>query len=549
MKVFLVEDEVVIRNGIKNCIDWEKEGFEFVGEASDGELAYPQILKTKPDVLITDIKMPFMDGIELSKLVKEKLPDIRIVIVSGYDEFEYAREAILLGATDYLLKPVSAEKLVETINKIREKEEKKQKEKQLMEKYMYEMRENVQYEKLRFFNRLVTEQMSMSEVLDIASELNIEISAGAYNFLLLKLIEKNEEQESLEFKNDIYKILEEYFIRRTDTILFNRGIEGWGILIMGDSDETISKLIDEFKMYIDANVNSAPNLKYFGAIGSVVYRIGELKDSFHSANIIFANRFIGPYNQILTTTEVKNDDNDKISIGFKGINTIEENRNLLLKFLKNGTREEVDNFINVYFDEFPQDNLKSLIMRQYITMDSYVNATSFVKELNIDTSNLERELEDMRTLFEHETSLDKVKEYLRNLIYKIIDLRYQVSGNKNSDIVNIAKDYMKNNYMEEDISLNSIASYVNMSPSYFSALFRKETNQTVVEYLTEVRMDKAKELLMCSSKKASEIGYEVGYKDAHYFSYIFKKLQKCTPREYRLRGRQEGNVEEKDVIE
>ena len=133
MKVFLVEDEVIIRNGIKKCIDWEKEGFEFVGEASDGELAYPQILKTKPDVLITDIKMPFMDGIELSKLVKEKLPDIRIVIVSGYDEFEYAREAILLGATDYLLKPVSAEKLVETITKIREKEQAKQKEKQLLE--------------------------------------------------------------------------------------------------------------------------------------------------------------------------------------------------------------------------------------------------------------------------------------------------------------------------------------------------------------------------------------------------------------------------------
>ena len=104
--------------------------------------------------------------------------------------------------------------------------------------------------------------------------------------------------------------------------------------------------------------------------------------------------------------------------------------------------------------------------------------------------------------------------------------------------------------MEDDISLNTIASYVNMSPSYFSALFRKETEQTVVEYLTHVRMEKAKELLMCSSKKASDIGYEVGYKDAHYFSYIFKKLQKCTPREYRLRGRQEENVkEEKDIVE
>ena len=360
MKVFLVEDEVIIRNGIKKCIDWEKEGFEFVGEASDGELAYPQILKTKPDVLITDIKMPFMDGIELSKLVKEKLPDIRIVIVSGYDEFEYAREAILLGATDYLLKPVSAEKLVETITKIREKEQAKQKEKQLLEKYMYEMRENVQYEKLRFFNRLVTETMSMSEVLDIASELKIEISASAYNFLLLKLIDTNNNKDNLIENNNVYKIIEEYFIRREDAVLFNRGVEGWGILIMGDTEESIAKRIDEFKIFIDANVKSVDRLKYFGAIGDYVYRIGELKDSFHTANIVFANRFIGPYNQILTTN-VLHQDEDKISIGVKGINTIEENRTLLLKFLKNGTREEVDNFINVYFDEFSQDNLKSLI--------------------------------------------------------------------------------------------------------------------------------------------------------------------------------------------
>ena len=546
MKVFLVEDEVVIRNGIKNCIDWEKEGFEFVGEASDGELAYPQILKTKPDVLITDIKMPFMDGIELSKLVKEKLPNIRIVIVSGYDEFEYAREAILLGATDYLLKPVSADKLVETITKIKEREEKKNDEKRLMEKYMYEMRENVQFEKQKFFNRLVSEQMSMSEVLDIADNLKIDISAQVYNFLLLKLIDDGDNIEEI---NDVYKVIEEYFIRRTDVILFNRGVEGWGIIVMGDSEDKIEPIIGDRNTFIENEVKKHNKVKYFGAVGAPVYRIGELKNSFHSANIIFANRFIGPYNKILFNIE-KQKKEDTSLIEAKGINTIEENKDLLIKFLKNGTSEEVDNFVNVYFDEFPSDNLKSLIMRQYIAIDSYVNAISFVKGLNIDTSNLEIELEDMRMLFEQETSLKKLKEYLSKLINKIIDLRYSVSGNKNSEIVNIAKEYINNNYMEDDISLNTIASYVNMSPSYFSALFRKETDQTVVEYLTHVRMEKAKELLMCSSKKASDIGYEVGYKDAHYFSYIFKKIQKCTPREYRLRGRQEENVkEENDITE
>ena len=129
IKIFLVEDEIVIRNGIKNSIEWEKEGYEFVGEASDGELAYPMILKEKPDILITDIRMPFMDGLELSRLAKQELPDIRILILSGYDEFDYAKEAIRIGVTEYLLKPVSASKLLDSLKGVsqlirQEKEEK-----------------------------------------------------------------------------------------------------------------------------------------------------------------------------------------------------------------------------------------------------------------------------------------------------------------------------------------------------------------------------------------------------------------------------------------
>ena len=118
LKVFLVEDEVVMRNGIKNNIPWEQEGFEFAGEASDGELAYPLIKKEKPDILITDIRMPFMDGLELSRLVKKELPQIKIIILSGYNEFDYAKTAINIGVTDYLLKPISSAKLLEAVKKV-----------------------------------------------------------------------------------------------------------------------------------------------------------------------------------------------------------------------------------------------------------------------------------------------------------------------------------------------------------------------------------------------------------------------------------------------
>ena len=128
VKVFLVEDESIIRRGIRDNIAWESHGFEFVGEAGDGEYAYPLILNTKPDILITDIKMPFMDGLELSRLVKKSLPKTRIIILSGYNEFEYAKEAIKIGISDYLLKPVTSVSLLDTLkhvaDEIREEQEK-----------------------------------------------------------------------------------------------------------------------------------------------------------------------------------------------------------------------------------------------------------------------------------------------------------------------------------------------------------------------------------------------------------------------------------------
>lgn len=118
VKVFLVEDESIIRRGIRDNIAWESHGFEFVGEAGDGEYAYPLLLNTKPDILITDIKMPFMDGLELSRLVKKSLPKTRIIILSGYNEFEYAKEAIKIGISDYLLKPVTSVSLLDTLKHV-----------------------------------------------------------------------------------------------------------------------------------------------------------------------------------------------------------------------------------------------------------------------------------------------------------------------------------------------------------------------------------------------------------------------------------------------
>ena len=187
IKVFLVEDEYVVREGIKTKVPWEANGYEFCGEAPDGELALSLIDKAHPDILITDIKMPFMDGLELSKLVRNKYPEMEIVFLTGHAEFEYAKMAISLGAAEYLSKPVSSTDLLNALAPIKQKIEEREREKKLLKQYSEEMQENTEMDKGELFNLLVSGGTPTAMLLQRASELNIDLVAACYNLLLLKV--------------------------------------------------------------------------------------------------------------------------------------------------------------------------------------------------------------------------------------------------------------------------------------------------------------------------------------------------------------------------
>lgn len=384
MKVFLVEDEIIMREGIRNNIDWEKEGFEFAGEASDGELAYPLIQDSKPDILITDIRMPFMDGLELSRRVKKEMPDIKIIVLSGYDEFEYAREGIRIGITEYLLKPIDGNKLLEAVKRVA--------------------------------------QLILSE-----RELQRELKPG-------------QEQDSS--KNS------------------QAEEEGAAVQRSPGGQETELGILE---------------------VGKLDRRVAE-------------------------------------------------------RFLKTGLKSEVTNFVDDYFSSFGVNNIQSLLFRQYVTTDMYFTAVSMLEGLGYENGELAKHCGEIRDINKVLSSVESNKEYLKKILSTAIDLREAVSQKKYHSLLEEAKSYIEQHYDDVNISLNSVAASVNLSPNHFSSIFSQEMGKTFVEYLTFVRMEKAKELLRTSSLKSAEIAYAVGYKDAHYFSYLFKKNQDCTPKEYRQRA-------------
>lgn len=539
LKVFLVEDEIVIRNGIKNNIPWEREGFQFVGEASDGELAYPLIKKEKPDILITDIRMPFMDGLELSRIVKKEFPQMKILILSGYNEFDYAKTAIGIGVTDYLLKPITSAKLLEAVKNVRDVIEKEQEMSKMMELYQKEMEENVHLEKHKLWNALVSNQMSTAEILETGQKLGMDFTASAYAAFLFKVMQDGDSTGCSREIVEVSERIEDLSGEWEQVLTFDRSPEGWAFLVKGQSQEEVQQNLERCKQELHDLLEQYPGVEYFGGIGSCVQRLRDVSSSYLEAGKAFASRFFSEPNRLLCCSDIPKlhaQDSEKIDVS--NMRSKKSEQESVERFLKSGTLEEVDSFLEEFFLDRGGKNYQSLLYRQYMTMDLFFTATDFLKGLGIDPEQLPEECRDINEIVGRAASGEVMKTMIGKLFTATMGLRNSHSRKKYSALLEEACAFIRENYQREDMSLNTVAAQVNISPSYFSTIFSGETGQTFVEYLTSVRLERAKELLMSSNMRTGEIGYEVGYKDSHYFSYIFKKVVGCSPKEYKNRGKE-----------
>lgn len=538
IKVFLVEDEIVMREGIKKKIPWETEGYEFAGEASDGELAYPLIKKVRPDIIITDIKMPFMDGLELSKLVKKEMPKTKIIVLSGYNDFEYAQKAIRLGVAAYLLKPITPGALLKTVSEVAEQIRREREEEEMMETYKRELEENTERERKKLFDDIVKNRINWEEAQERGRSLGIELSASRYQVMLLKLLQegsaKEYSEEDVTCQLNVQKMLEQ----EEHIISFIRGVEGWGIILLAESRKELDTMREQVEKKLQRIVGEYEHINWFGDCGSIVESLEGLSGSYHDAEKAFAGRFFAERNRILSNQEL--DRTLAVShadMKVRAVNPSKISQSAVGDFLKNGTRDEVDNFVKGYMESVGSQNLQSLLFRQYIVMNCYFTVRNYLQELKVDIEELSDGQPDVSRIAKSHNSIEYISSYLKGLFAEAIDIRERQSDSQYEDFLKMAKEYIHENYANDKLSLNMVAKQVNVSPNYFSRIFSWETGCTFTEYLTKIRMEKAKERLMCTNHKTTEIAYEVGYKDSHYFSYLFKKTVGCTPREYRMRDR------------
>ena len=528
-KVFLVEDEYIAREGIRKSVNWETAGFEFCGEAPDGEIALPMIDACQPDVLITDIKMPHMDGMQLCRIIRERLPWVKIIILTGYDEFEYAQQAIKLGVTEYLLKPVGAQELHGVLQKMAAKLEQEKEEQENFQKLRDQVDHNQTLLKESFLLKLVMGAVPSSEAIEKSRILNLNIIAKWYQVVVIKI-----ELFGCDGHFDYYEFQKvEHIISRLtesnpDMFLLKKDLQELILIMLGESADLLEREGHFFAELSKNEIASQTRCVPVIGIGSSQPRIGNLHTSFSDALANIDNQLRGlgqlQHSNVIDKTEL-----------------LKLDKTAIQNYLRAGTKDMFNDFFDSYIRPLGDTALNSYIIKNYIFIDIVLATARFVKELGGDIDQV-LEMNHIETLLVNITTTEQIREQAKKILVSAVEFRDKQTNSQYSAIIYRAKTYIDHNYEDPDISLNHVAKYVNRSPSHFSTIFSQEAGTTFRDYLTQIRVEKAKELLSTTMLRSSEISYKVGYKDPHYFSSVFKKNTGLSPKEFRLQTRaKQGN--------
>ena len=533
LRVFLAEDETIIRETLRDTVPWARCGYTFVGEAGDGELALPLIQQTRPDVLITDIRMPFMDGLALSKLVLQEFPQMKVIILSGYDDFEYAQTAIGLGVERYLLKPITKSTLMKVLEEVREKIQGERAQQNYLAQFRQEAQDYEQYARRRFLERVVAGQLSVQEIYEQAEKLDLDLRAKSYNLALVSAMpESGSASESYsEPGARIRDGMVAHFLKHPEYILFRWNLTSFAVLLL-ERQENMEAIMDRCVRKVQELYQTfGPELNWYVAMGTPTQRLSALPGCFEEVSRLWAYRHILTEQHILTAGIVNSLTGTGSDHDLSGLDMNKVNPAMLTGVLQNASAQEISSFVDEYAHSL-EDALESGPFCQYLMLSARFTATQFVEALGVEQKEYLGNLSCLGMVGQ-QISIDDLKRYLSDILLQAIRLRDRVTGSQYKVQLKQAICYIDEHYRSEDISLNRVAKEVDLSPNYLSAVFSQEMGTTFVEYLTAKRMEKARELLRASDLRSGEIAAAVGYKDSHYFSFLFKKTQGCTPRDYR----------------
>lgn len=513
IKLLICDDEFIIREGLAS-LDWQEYGIDMVGKAKNGEEAFELAKELKPDIIISDIRMPKKDGIWLAEQVKSFIPDVRMIFLTGYNEFEYAQSAVNNGVFSYLLKPIDEEELYAAVNELASSI----RQKRLIEERSAALRESLK--KSRYFLMSYLFAQAKRGSLDCSL---FEIPAPTLNILTYAAvihfgdIAENDDTCFAAFETIINKMPEGLtlipFFGNTELVFF--------FLFdcpEKDAEQRVFSVCEEMSDILDADFDC----KYNIGIGSAAHAVEEIEDSYRTAvDALGYTDTLGSGNIIYI-----NDIEPKASLSAYHAKLIDS----YIKYLKNGEMQQLRKTADELFDSMNRSGT-SLYNQQRRCLSLILSISDALYALDYDPAILFNNT-DIWSLVRKTSSADELHDFIINSTDVVMSHMEAMQRQKTESIIAQVKALVDENYAG-DASLETIASKVFVSPCYLSVVFKKETNMTFKNYLIQTRMKKACELLESTNLKVYEIAEKVGYTDTRYFSELFQRLYGKTPSQYR----------------
>ncbi len=529
-QVMLVDDEEDVIQVIIRKINWESLGYEVMGYAHNGLEALELCEERQPDVVMTDIKMPYMDGLELSRKLKEQYPAVKIIIFSGFDEFEYAKEAIRLEAEEYILKPIDADELSQVFRRIHESLDKEFDEKQNINMLKNYYLESLPILQENFYSSLIEgripEQSIHKEMLDY----QVELTGPYYAVLVLhnSLSLAPEGINPLLLTVSIRKVAEERMQEEWRAKFFSY-LGNIVCIVQLSAASEVKRLTDACETLCRL-ARHLTNATVTIGIGSVVSSLSMLHQSYNGARDAVSYRVIYGRGKAINIAEIAPERHEEGENRSQQSLYNEDALHDLFKAVRMDSREKLHTAVEAYIREHMPEN-PSIQVYHFFVMELVTEIHKFLLANQIDPERVFSQEDIYRRV--QQMALSEIGGWLKETLEKIQDIIRETRNDSTRSFVSRALDYVRDHYEDKDLSIESICDYLNVSAAYFSTVFKRETGKTFINYLTDFRMEKAVRMLLEKNEKTYVIAQAVGYSDPNYFSYAFKKKYGMSPSKYR----------------
>lgn len=538
--ILLVDDETDVLEAMKK-IDWEALGFCLAGTAENGQEALEMAEQLHVDVVMTDIKMPYMDGLTLCKKLKENYRNIKVVIYSGFDDFEFAREAVHLEAEEYLLKPISSKDMENVFGKIKKKLDEEFNQHRNVNKLYEYYRKSLPAMQEQFVMGVLEGKITGERLKNMMEMYELDLNAPYYvvvNLYAEAAVKEQSEKTAQLLNFSLRDMAEEYLKEKMSFYCINYLDEVIFIFMLQEDKE-----IENVLYHVDQICKMGSrvlDVQVTGAVGQPCNSLDTLLSSYQEAKTAMEYRTILGGSQVLYIKDIEPNPQDSVAF-------MEYDFQNLVRAVKIGDRKETDEAIQSFMDSL-RNGCITPNQYQLICMELSTELMKIGRSYKLRTKQIFGAGEHIpwQELYKH-LSVDELESWLREICN---NLRHTLRHERSDSTIRLteqAKAYIGEHYKENDLSAETLCHQLNVSAAYFSTIFKKEVGLSFVAYLTKIRLEHAVELLRTTEDKTYVIAEAVGYTEPNYFSYVFKKQYGISPSKYRANMAMEADRKDKDV--